>query len=206
MRRAISLLAIALLAAISTSPISAGEFNEVLSIGDAAPAWEKLPGSDGKEHSLKDLADKPVVVVIFTCASCPFAVSYEERINELVKTRGGPDGKVAVVPICVNNVAGDDLEALTKRAKDKNFSFVYLHDKSQKIARDFGANFTPEFFVLNKDRKVTYMGAMDDNTDPAKVKERYLDTAVEAALAGETPLKQEVIARGCRIRYARERK
>lgn len=185
---------------------AAGEFNEVLSVGDAAPKWDKLPGTDGKEHSLSDLADKPVVVVVFTCATCPFAVAYEQRIGELMTQRGGPEGKVAVVPICVNNVAGDDLESLRKRVETRSLPFHYLHDKSQKIAKDFGANFTPEFYVLNQDRKVVYMGAMDDNADAAKVKTKYLEAAIAAALEGKPPEKKEVIAHGCRIRYARERR
>lgn len=192
--------------AAAPQPAPAGEFNEVLSVGDTAPKWENLPGTDGKQHSLTDLADKPVVVVVFTCASCPFAVAYEQRIGELIAQRGGPEGKVAVVPICVNNVTGDDLEALKKRVETKSLPFHYLHDKSQKIAKDFGANFTPEFYVLDKDRKVVYMGAMDDNADATKVKTKYLDAAITAALEGKTPEKKEAIAHGCRIRYARERR
>lgn len=191
---------------VAARPSSGGEFNEVLSVGDAAPAWAKLPGTDGQEHSLADLADKPVVVVVFTCGSCPVAADYESRIGDLIKAHSGADGKVAVVPICVNNVAGDDLEALKKRVADRKLPFQYLHDKTQKIAKDYGANTTPEFFVLNKDRKVVYMGALDDSTAPDKVKARYVDDAITAALAGKTAEPKEVIARGCRIRYARERR
>jgi peroxiredoxin len=185
--------------------VAAGEFNEVLSVGDVAPAWMELPGTDGKKHSLTDLADKPVVVVVFTCASCPVAEDYEERINALAKAQGGVDGKVAVVPICVNRIAEDQLPALTERVKQKGYAFHYVYDESQKIAKAYGANYTPEFFVLNKDRKVVYMGAMDDQTQAAKVTERYVEAAIQAALEGKTPEKKEVIARGCRIRYARER-
>lgn len=202
-----SLLSILWLMLFAGAPsIGAGEFNEVLSVGDLAPAWTNLPGTDGKEHSLSDLANKPVVVVVFTCASCPYAVDYEGRVNALAKAHAGSEGKVAVVPICVHNIAADDLPALTKRVEDKQFAFHYLHDKSQKIARDFGANYTPEFFVLNKDRRIVYMGALDDNTDSEKVKTRYVEDAIAAALEGKTPEKKEVIARGCRIRYARERR
>jgi len=201
------ILAILLGSLLFLTPMAgAGEFNEVLSVGDAAPAWSKLPGTDGKEHSLADLAEKPVVVVVFTCASCPVAVDYEGRIGDLIKTHAGPEGKVAVVPICVNNVAGDDLEALSKRVTDKTLPFHYLHDKTQKIAKDYGANTTPEFFVLNKDRKIVYMGAFDDSTAAAKVKTRYVEDAISAALDGKTPETKEINARGCRIRYARERR
>lgn len=184
----------------------AGEYNDVLSIGDAAPAWENLPGTDGKPHALADLKDKPVVVVVFTCASCPTAADYEERINALAKAHGGAEGKAAVVAICVNKVPEDQLPALTERAKEKGFTFDYLYDGTQKIAKDYGAVFTPEFYVLNQDRKIVYMGAMDDATDPSKVTKKYVEEAVAASLAGKEPETKEVIARGCRVRYARERR
>lgn len=184
--------------------VSAGEYNEVLSIGDRAPDWKDLPGTDGKPHSLADLKDRDVVVLVFTCASCPTAVDYEDRINALAKTAA--DRKVAVVPVSVNRVAADQLPALTKRVREKEFAFHYLYDESQKIARDHGAIFTPEFFVFDKDRKLVYMGALDDSTDPTGVKVKYVEDAIAAALRGERPKVTETIGRGCRVRYARERR
>ncbi len=189
-----------------TSLVQAGEFNQVLNIGDSAPVWADLPGTDGKKHSLADHKNKDVVVLVFTCASCPTAVDYEERINELSKRFGGEKGKVAVVAVCVNRVKGDTLEDLTERAKNREFSFEYLYDESQKIARDYGAIFTPEFYVLNQERKVIYMGALDDFTDAAKVQKKFVEEAIAAATKGEVPAVKETIARGCRVRYARERK
>jgi peroxiredoxin len=186
-------------------PLPAGEFNEVLSIGDAAPSWAELPGTDGKPHSLADLKDKEVVVLVFTCVSCPTAVDYEDRLQALAK-KYGEQGKVAVVAVCVNRVAEDKLPALTQRAAEKKFAFSYLYDESQQIAKRYGAVFTPEFFVIDKQRKIAYMGAFDDSTDPAGVKVRYVEDAIAAALKGEKPATTETIARGCRVRYARERK
>ncbi len=186
--------------------VDAGEFNEVLSIGDKVPAWENLPGTDGKKHSLSELNDKEVVVLIFTCLSCPTAVDYEERINSLAKKHSGPDGKVAVVAVCVNRVEADRLPKLEARAKSKSFAFVYLYDESQKIAKDYGVIFTPEFYVLNKDRQLVYMGAMDDSTDPKLVKQNFVESAIAAAQKGEKPAVTETLARGCRVRYVRERK
>ncbi|WP_437192575.1 thioredoxin family protein [Planctomicrobium sp. SH527] len=183
--------------------VEAGGFNEVLSIGSGAPAWNDLPGTDGRMHSLKDLADKKFVVVVFTCASCPTAVDYETRINELAKSA---PSDTAVVAICVNQVAADLLPELTKRAAEKQFQFSYLYDGSQKIAKEFGAVYTPEFYVLDSSRKVIYMGAMDDSTDPAKVTKRYVEEAIKAARSGGEPEVKEMIARGCRVRYARERR
>lgn len=188
-----------------TDALQAGEYNEVLSIGDPCPLWKDLPGTDGKRHSLEDLRNRDVVVVIFTCASCPYAVEYEGRIGELV-TRYAADGKVAVVPVCVNRVKADELPALTARVKSENLKFHYLYDESQQIARDFGAIFTPEFYVFNRERKLVYMGAMDDSTDPQNVKQPYVDAAIQAALRGEKPTVTETLAVGCRVRYLRERR
>ncbi len=188
----------------SFASLSAGEFNEVLSIGDKAPAWKELPGTDGKLHSLADLADREVVVVIFTCASCPTATDYEPRIMQLIEQFAGKS--VAVVPICVNQIKQDKLDALKERVEKQKLTFHYLHDESQQIAKDYGAIFTPEFFVLNKDRQIVYMGAFDDATNPADVKHQWVTDAVTAALAGEKPATTETIARGCRVRYARDRR
>ncbi|MDZ4686248.1 MAG: thioredoxin family protein [Planctomycetaceae bacterium] len=186
------------------SSLPAGEFNEVLFIGDKAPEWKDLPGTDGKPHSLADLKDKDVVVLVFTCVSCPTAVDYEGRINDLAKKHAG--GKVAVVPVSVNRIDADKLPALTKRVQEQGFAFHYLYDESQKIAKDHGAIFTPEFFVFGKDRKLVYMGAMDDSTDPEGVKAKHVEDAIAAAIKGEKPAVTETIARGCRVRYARERR
>ena len=184
----------------------AGEFNEVLNIGDAAPSWSNLPGTDGKSHSLADYKEKAAVVLIFTCASCPTAVDYEDRLNELAKRFGGANGQVAFVAVCVNRVKGDLLVDLTERAKQRQFAFDYLHDESQKIAKDYGAIFTPEFYVLGRDRKLVYMGAFDDKTDAALAQQRHVEAAITAVLKNESPAVKETAARGCRVRYARERK
>jgi thiol-disulfide isomerase/thioredoxin len=219
----------------------AGKYNEVLSIGDRAPEWQGLPDVvSGRKHSLVDLKDVPVVVVVFTCNSCPVATDYEERILKLAGKYGAqgtkddpapspqpsPGGRggnstaarVAVVAINVNKVKEDLPPAMKARAEKMRYPFPYLFDETQKIARDFGAIATPEFFVLALDgrdgddtagqassgtRKVVYMGAMDDNSDAEAVKQKYVEAAVEAALAGKQPETTETAPSGCRIRYAR---
>jgi peroxiredoxin len=187
------------------STLHGGEFNQVLNIGDVAPGWERLPGTDGKPHSFQDLKDKEAIVLAFTCLSCPTAVDYEARFQQLAKQYGGNSSKVGFVAVCVNQVAADRLDKLTLRVNQQKLAFPILYDESQKIAKDYGAMFTPEFFVLNQQRKVVYMGAMDDATDPEKVTQRYVEAALIAALKGETPAVKETIGRGCRVRYAKER-
>lgn len=181
----------------------AGEYNPALNIGDPAPAWQGLPGTDGKTHSLADLKDHKLALVVFTCNSCPVAADYEDRILGFARQHAAD---VAVVAINVNRIPEDRLDKMKERAEQKGYPFPYLYDETQKIAKDYGATFTPEFFLLGPDRKVVYMGGMDDNSNPAEVQHRYLEAAVAAALAGQKPATAETVARGCRIRYARERR
>lgn len=199
----LALLSVLVCSLTAATIAQAGEYNSVLNIGDAAPAWKDLPGVDGKKHSLADLKDKKAVVVVFTCNSCPFAVAYEDRILAIVKKYAD---RVAVVAINVNRVPEDSLEKMKERSSEKKFTFPYLFDESQKIAKDYGATFTPEFFVLGQDRKIVFMGGMDDNSDESLVKAKYLEAALDATLEGQKPKVAEAAAPGCRIRYARERR
>jgi peroxiredoxin len=198
MTRLVSTLALSALLVL-TAP--AGEFNKVLSVGDSAPAWADLEGTDGQKHALADLKGKDVVVVVFTCNSCPVAVGYEDRIIAFAKKHAAADSKVAVVALNVNTIKDDQLPEMKKRAEKKKFPFAYLYDPSQEIARKYGANYTPEFFVLDRDRKIAYLGSMDDRSPPAAAKGSYLEEAVAAALAGKKPATGETLARGCKIRW-----
>jgi len=201
------LLATAIFAVVSMNPrIEAGEYNPVLNIGDKAPDWKELPGVDGKKLSLSDLKKKDVVVLAFICNSCPYAVDYENRLVAFAKKYSGKDSRVSIVAVNVNKVDEDLPPKMKEKAAAKEFKFPYLFDETQQIAKDYGAGFTPEFFVLNKDRKVVYMGAMDDSPNADKVKRCYLDKAVAAALAGKLPEVKETVPIGCRIRIERTRR
>jgi peroxiredoxin len=193
----------AVLALVGIAPAAdPGKYNKVLGIGSPAPAWKDLEGTDGKKHALADLKDKDVVVVVFTCNSCPVASGYEDRIIAFAEKYAKPDSKVALVAINVNTNKDDALPAMKERAAKKKFPFAYLYDPTQQVARDYGANFTPEFFVLDKNRKVVYMGAMDDKAPPNTPTVGYLDAAVQAVLDGESVATAETsAAAGCRIKF-----
>jgi thiol-disulfide isomerase/thioredoxin len=182
-----------------SAPSFSGEFNKVLKIGDPAPAFVNLPGTDGKTHSLSDFKDKDAVVIAITSNQCPVSIEYEDRIIALAKKHAD---KVAFVAICASLEPEDRLPEMTVRAKKKGFPYSYLYDESQAIGRALGASVTPEFFVLNKDRKIAYMGAFDDHLDEAKVKAKYLEPALEAILNGEAPEKKETQAEGCTLVYS----
>lgn len=196
-RRLLHLGSLAVLT-LTIAAIRAGEFNETLKIGDAAPAWKDLPGTDDTQHSLADLPADKLVAVVFTCNSCPVAAGYEDRLIDFAKRH---EAEVAVVAINVNKNPEDSLDKMKARAQEKAFPYPYLFDASQKIAREYGAQSTPEVILLDKDRKVAYMGAIDNSTDASKVSVKYLDAAVDALLAGKTPEQAETSPHGCRIRY-----
>jgi len=198
--RTAAVLAIAVVAAAA----HAGTYNQTLSIGDDAPRWDKLPGTDGKTHSLDDLKESPVVVVVFTCNSCPYAVDAEDRLVKLQADFA--DRGVSVVAINVNKVEEDLMPAMQQRAKEKKFEFAYLHDATQQIARAYGAIYTPDFYVINKARQVIYIGAMDDSPDGRNANKHYVRDAITAALASKPAPQAETPAIGCRVRYERTRR
>ena len=169
--------------------------NKVIKIGDACPSFSSLPGADGKSYGLADLK-KDVVVVVVTCNHCPVAVAYEDRIINFVKKFGD---KVDVIAVNVNLLEQDLLPAMKVRAKDKGFNFAYVIDESQKLGKALGATVTPEFFVLDKARKIVYTGAFDNKqTGPT---ENYVEPAVEALLSGKQITNAQTKPFGCSVKY-----
>lgn len=178
----------------------AGKFNKVLSVGDASPGWAEIIGTDDARHALADFADKKALVVVFTCNHCPVAQACEERLIALQRDYG-PRG-VQLIAVNVNNLDEDKLEPMKTRAAERSYNFPYLYDPTQKIARDFGASVTPQVFVLDAQRRVAYMGALDDNAlSPSEVQQQYVRDALDAVLAGKTPASGETKAKGCGIKY-----
>ena len=175
-------------------------------IGDQAPNWSELVGTDYKKHSMDEFRDKDVLVVCFTCNSCPYAVDYEDRMIALQKKFVTEGINAQLVAINANTVDADKLEKMKDRASEKKFNYPYLWDESQTVAKAYGAIYTPEFYVLNKQRKIIYRGALDDSTLADKVQLKYVELAVTAAVTGATPEVEKTGARGCGIRYNRKRR
>ena len=170
-----------------------------LKIGDAAPDFKGIVGTDDNKHDLADFKDFELVVLVFTCNHCPVAKAYEDRLVALQKDYRGKG--VQLVAVNVNNLPADRLDAMKKRAKQKGFHFPYLYDATQKIGHDYGATVTPHVFLLDKDRRVAYMGAIDDNMKQDDVKTSYLRNAIDALLGGKNPPEQTTKQFGCSIKY-----
>ncbi|MCC7473838.1 MAG: thioredoxin family protein [Pirellulales bacterium] len=172
---------------------------EGVAVGDQAPAWKELEGTDGKKHSLRELAEAKAIAVIFTCNTCPVARAYEERITEL--TNKYKDKSVVVVAINVNKDSANSLPAMKERAEKEGFPFAYMFDPSQEIARAYGATVTPHAFLLDGKRNVAYMGAIDDSQNLEKVSKHSLQDAIDNVLAGEAVAVPTTKQFGCGIRY-----
>lgn len=202
MRRPCLALVAFAVAMLLASTSFAGKFNKALDIGEKGPDFKSLAGIDGKDHSLDDYKDAEAIVLIFTCNHCPVAVACEDRIIEL--QRDYKDKKVQVLAVNVNNSEADRLDKMVERAQQKGFNFPYLYDPTQKIAKDYGAQVTPDVVLLDKNRNVAYMGLIDDEPlAPASVTKQHLRDAIDAVLAGETPAVSETKAKGCGIQWDR---
>jgi peroxiredoxin len=185
---------------VGAGSASAGKFNKVLGVGDAAPDFKDLVGTDDKPHSLAEWKDAKLVVVVFTCNHCPIAGAYEERILSLAR-RFEPKG-VQFVAVSSSRMKADGPAEMKKRAAEKEYPFPYLHDATQQVGRSYGASATPEVFVLDAARKIAYLGTIDDNwSDETSVGRAYLRDAIEALVEGREPPRVETRPVGCAIQY-----
>jgi peroxiredoxin len=165
-----------------------------------------LKNINGKNVSLSDYKKAKGFIITFTCNHCPYAMAYEDRINALNKkyeTLGYP--VIAINPNDAIQYPEDNFESMQIRAKEKKFTFPYLYDETQNIARQFGATRTPHVFIVQKEGDkliVKYIGAIDDNWEKAEdVKEKYAESAVDALLAGKSITTTFTKAIGCSIKW-----
>jgi len=170
-------------------------------IGDTAADFS-LKNVDGKMVSLSDYDDAKGYIVTFTCNHCPYAVMYEDRLIELHNTYA-PKG-YPVVAINPNDPAAnaeDGFPEMQERAEQKGFPFAYLFDDGQKIYPKYGATKTPHVFLLDSNRKVKYIGAIDDSPrDADAVEVKYLEDAITALENGKNPDPATTKAIGCSIK------
>jgi len=169
--------------------------------GDTATDF-KLKSVDGKMYSMANYKDAKGFIVVFTCNTCPFAMKYEDRVNQLAKKYKSKGYVLLAINSNDPEVQPDDTyELMKERAKDHGYAFPYLVDEGQKIYPQYGATKTPHVFLLDKNLVVKYIGAIDDNADDADaVKERYLENAIAALENGKEPSPNLTKAIGCSIK------
>ncbi|WP_035562444.1 thioredoxin family protein [Hymenobacter sp. IS2118] len=170
-------------------------------VGDKATDF-KLKNIDGKMVSLADNKAAKGYIVVFTCNTCPYAKAYESRIialNEKYAPLGYP--VIAINPNDPVVAPGDSFEAM----KTKKYAFPYLLDESQQVAKAYGATRTPHLYLLKRqanDLVVSYIGAIDDNSEDAKlVKTNYLENALAEIMAGKPASTSTTKAIGCTIKW-----
>lgn len=208
-----SLFALVILVTL-TSVSFAKDSYPTLEIGTPAPDFT-LPGTDGKEHSLKDFDDAKVLLVLFTCNHCPTAQAYEDRIKKIhadYQSRG-----VTLVAISPNDAEavrldelgysdlGDSLEDMKLRVEEAGFQFPYLYDgETQSVSKAYGAKATPHAFVFDQDRKLRYTGRIDDG-EVGVVTKHDLRDALEAVLKGDKVQTETTRVFGCSVKWASKR-
>ena len=173
--------------------------------GDKAMDFN-LKNIDGSTVSPTDYPDAEGFIVIFTCNHCPYSQAYEDRIIKIDKTfKEKSYPVIAINPNDPEAYPEDSFENMKKRAANKGFTFPYLVDKTQEIAKTYGAKRTPHVFLLNKESGnlvVRYIGAIDDNhRDAGAVNKTYVADAVNALRNGEPIEEKTTKAVGCGIKW-----
>ncbi len=172
-----------------------------IALGTEAPQFD-LPGVDGQSHSLDTYGDAEALVLVQSCNHCPYVQAWEGRLSAIARDYAGRGVRVvAVNSNDAQNYPEDSFEEMQKRAAARGFAFDYLYDEPQAVARELGAERTPEVFVYDGDRKLVYHGAIDDSRDEAGVTQQYLRDALDALLAGQDAPLRETPAVGCTVKW-----
>ncbi|WP_217913453.1 thioredoxin family protein [Miltoncostaea marina] len=174
-----------------------------VAVGDPAPGFS-LPDTDGGEVGLDEGAGAPARIVAFWCNHCPYVQAWEARFDAIAREYS--DRGVVTVAICSNDARvqpADAFERMVERAAERRYAFAYAHDATQEVARAYGAERTPEVFVVDAAGRVAYHGAIDDSTDPDAVTAHHLRDALDAVLAGRSPAVPSTPPVGCTIKWSR---
>jgi len=171
-------------------------------LGTKAPSFS-LPNVDGKTLSLDDFAGSGAYLIIFMCNHCPYVKHVAPELAKLgrdYQSRG-----VAVIAINSNDVVShpsDSPEAMAREVKERGYTFPYLFDETQAVAKAYRAACTPDFYVFDKDKKLAYRGQMDasrpDSGIPVTGKD--LRAALDAVLANK-PVEDQKPSIGCNIKW-----
>ena len=178
-------------------------FGDPLPIGSTMPKSDlKLKDISGKEIAIKDVKKEHGVLVMFSCNTCPYVVKNQERTI----AAGKYAEKMNIGFIVLNSnealrLNEDSYEAMKSYAKEQKYSWNYAVDANNQIADAFGATRTPECYLFDKDLKLVYHGAIDDNpSDPSAVKRNHLKEAINELVAGKEITVKESRSVGCSIK------
>ena len=175
----------------------------VIEIGADLPKPDvKMKDVSGKEITLKDAIKKNGLLVMFSCNTCPYVIKNQERTNAI--SEYALKNNIGVVLINSNEAyrSGEDsYDAMKSYAKDQGYKWHYVVDKNSEVADAFGANRTPENFLFNKEGKLVYHGAIDDNpSDATAVKRNHLKEAINELAANKEISVKTSRSVGCTIK------
>ncbi len=173
-------------------------------LGTPAPDFRLLEPATGKYRSLEEFKEAPALLVVFMCNHCPYVIHIREALAEFAREYQ-PKG-LAMVGINANdadNYPDDSPEKMVEEVKKAGYTFPYLYDADQSVAKAYRAACTPDFFLYDADRKLVYRGQFDDarprNDEPVTGKD--LRAAVEAVLAGKPVPEEQKPSLGCNIKW-----
>ena len=178
-------------------------FSEVLPIGGAMPKSDlKLRDVSGSSVTMAEKVKQHGVLVMFSCNTCPYVVKNQTRtiaIGDFAQKMG-----IGVIILNSNEALrskDDSFEEMKSYAKAQKYNWSYAVDKNHEIADAFGANRTPECFLFDKNLKLVYHGAIDDNAaDETAVSQLHLRNAIEAIASGKEVAIKETKSVGCTIK------
>ena len=163
----------------------------------------RLPSTEGKEYSLADFDKFKYLVVFFTCNHCPYVIGSDEVTKataERYKNRGV--GFAGINSNSENTYPEDSFPNMVKRMQMNNFPWVYLYDKSQEIAKAYGALRTPHFYVFDENRKLVYTGrGVDSPRDTSRMTVNNLDIILDELTTGKSISQQLTNPIGCNIKW-----
>jgi len=175
----------------------------MLPLGTKAPDFS-LPNIDGGAVSLSDFRGKPAMLVIFMCNHCPYVQHVAAGLAQLARDYQAKG--IGVVGISSNYVGthpADSPEQMVREAEERGYTFPYLYDETQEVAKAYRAACTPDFYVFDKDHKLVYRGQMDDSRPGSgkPVTGADLRAALDAVLAGKPAPKDQKASIGCNIKW-----
>ena len=176
----------------------------MLPLGTNAPDFVLPEAVSGETVSLADFKNSPALLVMFICNHCPYVKHVQAGLTQMVKdfqARG-----VGVVAISANDVANfpdDGPEKMREEARRAGYTFPYLYDESQSVARAYRAACTPDFFLFDGAHRLIYRGQMDDarRANSLPVTGASVRAALEAVLAGKPVSPNQIPGLGCNIKW-----
>lgn len=174
-----------------------------LPIGSSMPKAEvKMKTVDGKEVSLNDVKGKNGLLVMFSCNTCPYVIKNQSRTAEACKYALSKDFGVIILNSNEGTRSGgDSFDEMKEYAKDQSYSWKYAVDKNSELADAFGASRTPECYLFDKNGKLVYHGAIDDNpSDASSVSRKHLIAAIDESHAGKEVTQKQSRSVGCGIK------